>query len=120
MPTCRPSIRHVPAARHRPPLTSDVGGDPKLAEAPQQRALQLRGYERMEPPVVLARNQVKRPTDEPTDDELPVGEGGIERRDTGRVAAGADREPEAAEILSLDRQQPGRHRKRRRRFRPRK
>ncbi len=76
-----------------------------LAEPTAVPGRELWGGEGMEPPVVLGTHQVEGAPQGPRHDQLPVVERGVDVARTRRGAARPQREPEAAVVLGLDREE---------------
>ncbi len=94
--------RHGPLGVSRPDLF--LGQPAGAARA------QLRGGERVQPPVVLGADQVQRAPVQPGDDQGPVrGQRAVDVGGGQPARPGADGQPQAARILSLDGKQPPDH-----------
>ena len=106
--------RVLSAPRTRPRAHVDATrrlgrADPLLPKTPAVTGGQLWGGERVQPPIVRPSHQLQRAAVEPADHQgSALGERGVDVRRAQTRRAGTDREPEAACVLSLNREQvPG-------------
>jgi hypothetical protein len=90
--------------RHRPVGASRV--DTLLLEPSHAGPQHLRSRQRMQPGIVLGTDEVQGASSQPRDEQLTAGQAPVDiRRRNFRPAACADRQPEAAAVLRLDREQ---------------
>jgi len=104
--TCqRPLIGQRPLD-HSDTAIGRIRRDAALHEPASVAGEERRRCQRVQPPVILAADEVQRPAVQPTDDQGPVIEAAVDDVTRQAVRAGADGEPGAAQVLRLYREQP--------------